>query len=129
MCPSCRTGVPGDPERAIYSSASLSVLIHSVNRPAGWRRSGPRGWRRDAEQVAADQQRHDHGDGADPDLAFHHLRDEDVVLDLLLHDEEEITSSTFLNETDAATAIAGIADRTGPTIGISSPIPEISAST
>ena len=40
-----------------------------------------------------------------------------------------MTSSTFLSETLEATAIAGIAERIGPTTGISSPTPEISAST
>ena len=40
---------------------------------------------------------------------------------------QEVT--TFFSDTDPATAMAGIAASTGPTIGISSPIAEISAST
>ena len=39
------------------------------------------------------------------------------------------TSRTFFSDTVAATAMAGIADSIGPTIGIISPIAEISAST
>ena len=39
------------------------------------------------------------------------------------------TRRTFFSDTVAATATAGIAASTGPTIGISSPMPEINAST
>ena len=84
----------------------------------------------DAEQVAADQQRDDHGHGADPDLPLHDLRHEHVVLELLLHDEEDDDAEHLLRATpSSATAIAGIAERIGPTTGIISPMPEISAST
>ena len=84
----------------------------------------------DAEQAAADQQRDDHRDRADADLPLHDLRHEDVVLELLLHaGRRSTTSSTFFSETVDATAIAGIAARIGPTIGIISPTAEISAST
>ena len=40
-----------------------------------------------------------------------------------------ITNSTVFSEMLEATAIAGIAERIGPTTGISSPMPEISART
>ena len=43
--------------------------------------------------------------------------------------KKTMTNRTVFNEMLAATAMAGIADRIGPTTGISSPMPEMSAST
>ena len=54
----------------------------------GGRRNGEDG-AYDAEQRAADEQRHEDDDGADAHLAPHHLGHEDVVFDLLLEQEED----------------------------------------
>ena len=82
-----------------------------------------------AEQLAADAERDDHRDRAEADLTPHDLRHEHRVFELLLDDEEHGDADRQAGETVAATRIAGIAERIGPTIGIISPMAEMSAST
>ena len=82
------------------------------------------------EQRAADEQRDDHDDRADADLTRHHLGHEHVILELLLDEEEQRHAERRApGDTDSATATAGIAASSGPTTGIISPMPAISAST
>ena len=83
-----------------------------------------------AEELAADQQRNDDRHGADANLARHDFRYQDVVFELLLdheeHDDEEGLVQARLTTRRAQRESAA---KMGPTTGMSSPTPEINAST
>ena len=80
----------GDPDRRACR-INPARLRHELLEEHLQDRRGRHGENRadDAEQRAADEQRDDDDHGADADLALHDLRDQHVVLQLLLDEEED----------------------------------------